>query len=205
MGAHRCGAAISCSIGLAAVGDGGRVDQSRLEIHVQLTRKPSIPTGVGQRAQPGVRLLCLLHMGERVCAQQVPRVQGLLHLLLPPSRRYTPRLSTTCPAPTAATRLAYGRCARRESPSGSVFERASRSSLSPCPDMCVSGARAAGEAGDIDHLASSYLLANEIAHGNNLRKSPGLQVPPHSLQLIWFDVHSGGAPWQAGTWGVVCV
>ena len=34
----------------------------------------------------------------------------------------------------------------------------------------------AGEAGDIDHLVAAYLLANGIAHGNNLRRSPGLQV-----------------------------
>lgn len=33
----------------------------------------------------------------------------------------------------------------------------------------------AGEAGDIDHLVSSFLLCENIAHGINLRKSPSLQ------------------------------
>ncbi|KAJ9529077.1 hypothetical protein QJQ45_007147 [Haematococcus lacustris] len=34
----------------------------------------------------------------------------------------------------------------------------------------------AGEAGDIDHLAASFMLCENIAHGINLRKSPLLQV-----------------------------
>ena len=34
----------------------------------------------------------------------------------------------------------------------------------------------AGEAGDIDHLVSSFMLCENIAHGINLRKSPCLQV-----------------------------
>lgn len=33
----------------------------------------------------------------------------------------------------------------------------------------------AGEAGDIDHLVTTFLLAENIAHGINLRKSPSLQ------------------------------
>ena len=33
----------------------------------------------------------------------------------------------------------------------------------------------AGEAGDPDHLASSFLLAANISHGVNLRKTPALQ------------------------------
>ncbi|KAG0574892.1 hypothetical protein KC19_VG300400 [Ceratodon purpureus] len=32
-----------------------------------------------------------------------------------------------------------------------------------------------GEAGDLDHLAATFMVAHNIAHGNNLRKSPGLQ------------------------------
>ena len=34
----------------------------------------------------------------------------------------------------------------------------------------------AGEAGDVDHLASAFMLCENIAHGINLRKSPMLQV-----------------------------
>lgn len=33
----------------------------------------------------------------------------------------------------------------------------------------------AGEAGETDHLAVAWLLADSIAHGNNLRRSPVLQ------------------------------
>ena len=33
----------------------------------------------------------------------------------------------------------------------------------------------AGEAGDIDHLAATFLAAENIAHGINLRRSPSLQ------------------------------
>ena len=32
-----------------------------------------------------------------------------------------------------------------------------------------------GEAGDVDHLVASFLLAENIAHGINLRKTPSLQ------------------------------
>ncbi len=35
-----------------------------------------------------------------------------------------------------------------------------------------------GEAGDVDHLASAFMLCENIAHGINLRKSPLLQVRP---------------------------
>ena len=33
----------------------------------------------------------------------------------------------------------------------------------------------AGEAGDVDHLAGAFFLANSINHGINLKKSPALQ------------------------------
>lgn len=32
-----------------------------------------------------------------------------------------------------------------------------------------------GEAGDIDHLATAFLLSDGISHGINLRKAPVLQ------------------------------
>lgn len=31
------------------------------------------------------------------------------------------------------------------------------------------------QAGELDHLAATFLLSHNIAHGNNLRKSPALQ------------------------------
>jgi AMP deaminase len=34
---------------------------------------------------------------------------------------------------------------------------------------------ATGEAGDVDHLASAFMLCENIAHGINLRKSPCMQ------------------------------
>lgn len=40
-----------------------------------------------------------------------------------------------------------------------------------------------GEAGDIDHLVSSFLLAENIAHGINLRKSPSLQYLYYIAQV----------------------
>ena len=49
--------------------------------------------------------------------------------------------------------------------SGSL-ETEKRKSVAPSP---------AGEAGDIDHLASCMMLCENIAHGINLRKSPCLQ------------------------------
>ncbi len=39
----------------------------------------------------------------------------------------------------------------------------------------------AGEAGDIDHLVSAFLLCENIAHGITLRKSPCLQVRPRMV------------------------
>lgn len=33
----------------------------------------------------------------------------------------------------------------------------------------------AGEAGDVDHLVATFMAAENIAHGINLRKSPSLQ------------------------------
>ena len=41
----------------------------------------------------------------------------------------------------------------------------------------------AGEAGDIDHLVSAYMLCENIAHGINLRKSPCLQVRGEGIWL----------------------
>jgi AMP deaminase len=59
--------------------------------------------------------------------------------------------------------------------------------------------------GDIDHLACAFLLANEIAHGNNLRKSPGLQylfylsqiglaMSPLSNNSLFLDYHKNPFP-----------
>ena len=44
-------------------------------------------------------------------------------------------------------------------------------------------ARLAGEAGDIDHLVSTFLLSKNIAHGINLRKSPSLQYLYYLAQV----------------------
>eukprot|EP00798_Chlamydomonas_sp_ICE-L_P024031 gene24031-9608_t len=41
----------------------------------------------------------------------------------------------------------------------------------------------AGEAGDIDHLVSAFVLCENIAHGINLRKSPFLQNIAHGINL----------------------
>ncbi|EFJ23750.1 hypothetical protein SELMODRAFT_174618 [Selaginella moellendorffii] len=62
-----------------------------------------------------------------------------------------------------------------------------------------------GEAGDLDHLASTFLLAHNIAHGNNLRKSPGLQylyylaqiglaMSPLSNNSLFLDYHRNPFP-----------
>ena len=40
-----------------------------------------------------------------------------------------------------------------------------------------------GEAGDLDHLAATFLLAENIAHGINLRKSPCLQYLYYVTQI----------------------
>ena len=40
-----------------------------------------------------------------------------------------------------------------------------------------------GEAGDIDHLVSAFLLADNISHGINLRKSPSLQYLYYLAQI----------------------
>lgn len=42
-------------------------------------------------------------------------------------------------------------------------------------DSLPAVALSAGEAGDIDHLASAFMLCENIAHGINLRKSPCMQ------------------------------
>ena len=47
------------------------------------------------------------------------------------------------------------------------------------PEGCVS----AGEAGDIDHLASGLLLCENIAHGIGLRKSLPLQYLYYLAQV----------------------
>ena len=63
----------------------------------------------------------------------------------------------------------------------------------------------AGEAGDIDHLVAAFLLAKNIAHGNNLRKSPGLQylyylaqiglnMSPLSNNSLFLDYHRNPFP-----------
>ncbi|GBG61838.1 hypothetical protein CBR_g23794 [Chara braunii] len=63
----------------------------------------------------------------------------------------------------------------------------------------------AGEAGDLDHLASAFLSCHNIAHGNNLRKSPGLQylfylaqiglaMSPLSNNSLFLDYHRNPFP-----------
>ena len=63
----------------------------------------------------------------------------------------------------------------------------------------------AGEAGDLDHLVAAFLLAKNIAHGNNLRKSPGLQycfylaqiglnMSPLSNNSLFLDYHKNPFP-----------
>ncbi|XP_010558373.1 PREDICTED: AMP deaminase-like [Tarenaya hassleriana] len=62
-----------------------------------------------------------------------------------------------------------------------------------------------GEAGDIDHLAATFLIANNIAHGINLRKSPvlqylyylaqiGLAMSPLSNNSLFLDYHRNPLP-----------
>ena len=62
-----------------------------------------------------------------------------------------------------------------------------------------------GEAGDLDHLVAAFLLAKNIAHGNNLRKSPGLQycfylaqiglnMSPLSNNSLFLDYHKNPFP-----------
>lgn len=41
------------------------------------------------------------------------------------------------------------------------------------------------QAGDIDHLAATFLTAHNIAHGINLRKSPVLQYLYYLAQVQW--------------------
>ena len=63
----------------------------------------------------------------------------------------------------------------------------------------------AGEAGDIDHLATTFMLAENIAHGINLRKSPvlqylyyltqiGLNMSPLSNNSLFVDYHRNPFP-----------
>ena len=63
----------------------------------------------------------------------------------------------------------------------------------------------AGEAGDIDHLATTFMLAENIAHGINLRKSPVLQylyyltqislnMSPLSNNSLFVDYHRNPFP-----------
>nr|PNR52646.1 hypothetical protein PHYPA_009020 [Physcomitrium patens] len=62
-----------------------------------------------------------------------------------------------------------------------------------------------GEAGDLDHLAATFMVAHNIAHGNNLRKSPGLQylyylaqvglsMSPLSNNSLFLDYHRNPFP-----------
>ena len=62
-----------------------------------------------------------------------------------------------------------------------------------------------GEAGDIDHLATTFMLAENIAHGINLRKSPvlqylyyltqiGLNMSPLSNNSLFVDYHRNPFP-----------
>ncbi|KAJ0979368.1 hypothetical protein J5N97_014842 [Dioscorea zingiberensis] len=62
-----------------------------------------------------------------------------------------------------------------------------------------------GEAGDIDHLAATFLVAHNIAHGINLRKSPvlqylyylaqiGLAMSPLSNNSLFLDYHRNPFP-----------
>ncbi|KAJ1381203.1 Metal-dependent hydrolase [Sesbania bispinosa] len=62
-----------------------------------------------------------------------------------------------------------------------------------------------GEAGDIDHLAATFLTAHNIAHGINLRKSPvlqylyylaqiGLALSPLSNNSLFLDYHKNPFP-----------
>ncbi|XP_020086432.1 probable AMP deaminase isoform X1 [Ananas comosus] len=63
----------------------------------------------------------------------------------------------------------------------------------------------AGEAGDIDHLAATFLVAHNISHGVNLRKSPvlqylyylaqiGLAMSPLSNNSLFLDYHRNPFP-----------
>jgi AMP deaminase len=63
----------------------------------------------------------------------------------------------------------------------------------------------AEKAGDLDHLAATFLLAHNIAHGNNLRKSTGLQylyylaqiglsMSPLSNNSLFLDYHRNPFP-----------
>lgn len=68
--------------------------------------------------------------------------------------------------------------------------------------MCLSPSSpalaCAGEAGDIDHLVTTFLLAENIAHGINLRKSP-------SLQYLYYLEQVGGQPsWLCRMAGLGC-
>lgn len=79
---------------------------------------------------------------------------------------------------------------RRGSSSGgakrSCFAHRPTSACAPCwlsrPHFGSNDA-AAGEAGDIDHLVTSFLLSENIAHGINLRKSPSLQYLYYIAQV----------------------
>ncbi|XP_058737048.1 AMP deaminase-like [Vicia villosa] len=62
-----------------------------------------------------------------------------------------------------------------------------------------------GEAGDVDHLAATFLTAHNIAHGINLRKSPvlqylyylaqiGLAMSPLSNNSLFLDYHKNPFP-----------
>jgi AMP deaminase len=48
---------------------------------------------------------------------------------------------------------------------------------------------ATGEAGDVDHLASAFMLCENIAHGINLRKSPCMQYL-YYLKQVGLGTHA---------------
>eukprot|EP00963_Diacronema_lutheri_P012485 scaffold1771_cov343-Pavlova_lutheri.AAC.15 len=70
---------------------------------------------------------------------------------------------------------------------------------------CIKFMPHAGEAGDVDHLVSTFMWSHSIAHGINLRKSPclqylyylkqiGLAVSPLSNNNLFLDYHRNPFP-----------
>ncbi|KAK6152529.1 hypothetical protein DH2020_015164 [Rehmannia glutinosa] len=60
---------------------------------------------------------------------------------------------------------------------------------------CYANLYTLNKAGDIDHLAATFLTAHNIAHGINLRKSPiGLAMSPLSNNSLFLDYHRNPFP-----------